>query len=158
MSKPVLLAGLLGGLFGAVFAFALARTFPATPKAPPPPPPSEARPLADDLVARLKSGKNEEFLAGVRGAFSDRNDEEFNLVRQNLLKSREGFAKSYGGASDFEFVRETSVGPNLVRFAYLEKFPRGCVVWTFVYYNSPDGWQVLGYTQVPLDAAFGMLR
>ena len=157
MTKPVLLAGLLGGLVGAVFAFALARTFPTTPKSPPPPP-SEARPLADDLVAKLKAGKNDEFLTGVRQAFSDRDDEQFNQVRQNLLKSREGFGKDYGGSSDFEFVRETSVGPNLVRFAYLEKYPHGCVVWTLVYYNAPGGWQVLGYTLVPLDAAFGMLR
>ena len=157
MTKPVLLAGLLGGLFGAVFAFALARTFPTTPKAPPPPPPTEARLLADDLVAQLKAGKNEEFLTGVRAAFSDRDDEQFNQVRQNLLKSRNKFAIDYGGSIDFEFVRETSIGPNLVRFAYLEKFPHGCVVWTLVYYNAPDRWQVLAFTQVPLDAAFGML-
>ena len=157
MTKPVLLAGLLGGVLGAVFAFALARTFPATPKAPPPPPPSDARRDADELIAFLKAGKNEEFFAGVRAAFSGRNDEELNQARQHLLKLRDQPAAVYGPSIDFEFVRETSIGPNLVRFAYLEKFPRGCVVWTLVFYNAPDGWQVLAFTQVPLDAAFGML-
>ncbi len=157
MTKPVLLAGLLGGVLGAVFAFALARTFPATPKLSPPPPPTEARLRADDLVAQLKAGKNEEFFAGVRAAFSGRNDEELNQARQHLLKLRDQPAAVYGPSIDFEFVRETSIGPNLVRFAYLEKFPHGCVVWTLVYYNAPDGWQVLAFTQVPLDAAFGML-
>jgi hypothetical protein len=157
--NPVWMAALLGGLLGAVFSFALSRTFPTQPKAPPEPPKSEVRQFADDLIALLRVGKNEEFLAGVRQAFSGLNDEQFNQrVRQGFLKSRSESVTAYGPSTDFEFVRETSIGPNLVRFAYLEKFPHGCVVWIIVLYNTPEGWQVLAFTQLPLDAAFQMLR
>jgi hypothetical protein len=115
---------------------------PVKPSPPPVAPQSEARQFADELVGLLKSGKNE----------------QFNQVRQHLLKSREKYATDYGPTTDFEFVRETSVGPNLVRFAYLERFPRGCVVWIFVYYYAPDGWQVLGYKQLPIEVAFEALK
>ena len=159
MTKPVLLAGLLGGVLGAVFAFALARTFPATPKLSPPPPPSEGRQFADDLIAKLKAGKSDEFTAKVRNGFPELNDEDFNqAVRQPLLTMRENFGKAYGQPSEFEFVRETAISPSVVRFAYLEKFPHGCVVWVIACYDGPQGWQVLGFRHLKLEAAFDMLR
>ena len=77
MSKPNrlwLAAVVLGGILGGVFAFALSRAFPAAPKPPPPPPPtSEARQFADDVITKLKEGKNDEFMpACVHGVL--RND------------------------------------------------------------------------------------
>ena len=158
MTRSVLFAGLLGGALGGVVAFGLARTFPAPPPPVPTPQPSEARQYADDLIALLKAGKNEAFLKGVRQAF-DMPDERFDVeIREPFFKLREGRVREYGAGSEFEFIRESSLGPNLVRFAYLEKFPRGCVVWYIVFYNGPTGWQVLATSHMSLEAAFQLLR
>ncbi|QJX00152.1 hypothetical protein [Frigoriglobus tundricola] len=165
MTRSVLFAGLLGGVLGAVIAFGLTRTFPF-PVPPPPVPaprPSDARPSAarqytDDLIALLRAGNNEAFLKGVRQAFPVP-DERFDVeVRVPLLKQRQLWEQEYGKGSDFEFIRETALGPNLVRCAYLEKFPRGCVVWYIVVYNGPTGWQVLAFNQLSLEAAFHLLN
>jgi len=141
-----------------VIAFGLARVFPVPPPPTPAPRPSEARQYADDLIALLRTGKNEAFLKGVRQAFP-MPDERFDVdIREPLFKRRQHWEQEYGAGSDFEFIHESSLGPNLVRCAYLEKFPRGCVVWFIAFYNGPTGWQVLAFNYLPLETAFQQLR
>jgi hypothetical protein len=148
----------LGGLLGGLVAFGLSRVFPATPKPPVPPPRSEGRQFADDTIALLKAGKNEDFVLAVQSAFPELSPDQFNqLVRQPLLKFRDG-TKLYGQPSEFEFVHEAALGPTVVQCAYLEKFPHGCVVWTVTCFNSAEGWRLAGYRYLKLENAFDLLR
>ena len=156
MTKSVLFAGVLGGLLGGFGGYALLRTLPSTLKSAqvPDAPRSEARALADELVAKLKAGKNDEFLAIVRSGFNELTDDQFGQLGLQMKTMRSNFTSVYGAPSEFEFVRETTFGRDAVRFAYTEKFPRGCVVWSFTYYASPSGWQVSGFQYRKLDSAF----
>ncbi len=169
MTKPVLLAGLLGGFLGGVGGFVLLRSFPVPAKPPAvvetspvivaePLPQSAARPLADQLVAMLKAGRQDEFFARVRPGLTELTDEQFDQFRQEIVAMRQGFAKAYGAPGEFEFARETVVSPSLVRFAYVEKYSRGCVVCFVIFYHSPAGWQVMAFSYHPLQIAFNMLR
>jgi hypothetical protein len=142
-SKPVLVAGLLGGLLGAVFSFALARALPAPVKPPPPAPPSEARQYAESVLALLKAGKHDEFTALLRPAFAEASDEQFAEVRKQMYQSRENDVKMYGAGGEFEFCRESELTPALVRVIFVEKFQRGCKVWSLIVYHAPGGWQVV---------------
>jgi hypothetical protein len=141
-SKPVLVAGLLGGLLGAVFSFALGRVLPAPVKPPPPAPPSEARQFTEHVLGKWKDGKNDEFMSLVRPAFAEASDEQFAEVRKGMYEAREHDVKLFGGSGEFEFCRESILSPTLVRLTYLEKYPRGCVVWSLTVYNAPSGWLV----------------
>jgi hypothetical protein len=163
VSKPVLLAGLLGGVLGAIIGFALMRSFPPAAKfAPSTPTPiasPEARQFADDLVAKLKAGKDEEVMSSVRLAFREMPDDQFNqTVREPYLFVRKHFPQQYGPSRGFEFVRENVVSEDIARFVYLERFAHGCIVWTIVCYNTPTGWQVIGFQHLKLEAAFQVLK
>jgi hypothetical protein len=145
-NRPVLLAALLGGLLGGVASFALARTFPAPAKPPPTPPPSEARMFADDVMALLKTGKYDQFKQRVRLAFALMPEADFeNFYREGVIGTRQKAAEAYGPAGEFEFARETVMSPSLVRITYIERYERGCVLWSVVVYNSPGGWQVSAF-------------
>lgn len=159
MTRPVLLAGLLGGVLGAVSSFALSRALPPAAKSPAPPQqaPPEARQFADTVVAKLRSGKDDEVVGLMRLAFLELPDEEFaEKVRAPFLEVRE--RKPYGPTLGFDLVRENVVAADLVRFVYLERFASGCVVWGLTCYNSPAGWQLIGLRHLKLEAAFEMLK
>ncbi|AWM38942.1 hypothetical protein GobsT_28210 [Gemmata obscuriglobus] len=144
MTKPVLLAGVLGGVLGGAGAFVLGRAFPAAP-AVVVEKPHEARPFADDLFMKLQKGQADEFLAAVRVGDPEYDDAEFDkLIRQPMLRVREGAVRGYGGAGSFEFFRETVTAPDLVRFTYLERYPRGCLVWLLYCYRGAGGWHPIG--------------
>jgi hypothetical protein len=157
MTKPVWLAALVGGLLGGLFSFALARTFPYTPK-PVQSPPSEARQFADEVIGKLKDGKNDEFMAIMRPAFAQLNDEQFANFRKGVFDTRTGAAKIYGPGGAFEFCRETPLSPTLVRVTYLEKYAHGCIVWSMVVYNSPDGWRVTAFSFQTSESGFPLLQ
>ena len=160
MTKPVLLGGVLGGLLGGAGGFALLRSFPSAAKTVPAADAgqSAARPLADALVATLRAGRYDEFFATVRVGLAEMTAEEFGKFRQEIVGVRDRFAKEYGAAGGFEFARETVLSPSLVRFAYVEKYARGCVMCFAVFYNTPDGWQVIAFSYQPLQTAFNTLR
>ena len=69
MTRSILVAGILGGLFAVAGNFVVARWFPSVAKpdtpASSPPPQSEARSVAEGFVAKLKTGKYDEFLDDV---------------------------------------------------------------------------------------------
>ncbi|HEY1186096.1 MAG TPA: hypothetical protein VGE74_00505 [Gemmata sp.] len=156
MTKPVLLAGVLGGLLGGIGGFALTRAFPTQPL---PDKPHEARPVADDLFAKLQKGRTDEFLAAVRPGFAELDDAAFETgVRQPLQAAREGFAKGFGGPGQFEFYRELAPAPGLVRFIYLERYPKGCLVWFLYAYRTADGWSPVGFKYMKADAVFEALK
>lgn len=142
-SWSVLFAGLLGGLLGAVCSFVLARTLPAPVPAPPTPPPSEARRFAEEVLATLKAGKQDDFAALLRPAFAEASDEEFAVVRTQMAEARAKDAERLGGASEFEYCRETALSPSLTRVVFIEKYPRGVMVWSMVVYRGADRWMVL---------------
>jgi hypothetical protein len=146
LRRSVLVAGLLGGLLGAVFSFVLARALPGSVKPPPSPPPSEARQFADHVLGKLKAGQNDEFMAFLRPAFERMTDEQFAQFRQGVFDGRAGAAKSFGPGGEFEVCREAVLSPTLVRITYLEKYTRGCLLWSFVVYNAPDGWRVAAFS------------
>jgi hypothetical protein len=164
VTRSVLFAGLLGGLLGAVVSFALSRSLSPAPKPGEPAPaqvaptaPPEARKFADEVMVKMQTGKDDEVLAMLRRAFLELSDEQFARdVRGAYLASRA--SKPYGPSLGVELVRETAVAPDAVRFAYLERFARGCVVWVVVCYNSPDGWQLAGFRHLKLEAAFDELK
>src|SRR5438105_15899609 len=104
-SNPVWVAAIVGGLLGGLLAFGVARACPATPKPAPEPAQSEARHYADDLIALLKAGKNDDFFAGVRQAFSGANQEQLGGLRKELQRLRDQPAEAYGPSLDFEFIR-----------------------------------------------------
>ncbi|MFM8274700.1 MAG: hypothetical protein ACKODX_20550 [Gemmata sp.] len=151
-------AALLGGLAGGLFAFGLARAFPPTPKPVPVPPPSEAKRFADQVIGRLKEGRTDDFLAYVRPAFAQVGDEQFARFRQGVIDTRTNAVRAYGPSRDFEFCRETPIGPSLVRVAYLEKHPGGCVLWALVVYDAPDGWQVSALSYQASESGFSLLH
>lgn len=156
--QPVLLAALLGGLIGGVFSFALARTFPPPVKPAPPAPQSEARQFAEDLFRKLKAGHNDEFVALIRPGFGDLNDEQFTKFREGVFEMRTKVAKAYGPPIEFEFARETPLSPSLVRVTFVEKYPRGCVLWWVVVYNTPAGWQVSAFSYQTSESGFTALQ
>ncbi len=166
MTRTVFLAGALGGVLGAVLSFALSRSLiplskpgevqNATPSAPAQSPP-EARLFADEFIVKMQTGRDTEVLAMLRRAFLELNDEEFaREVRTPYLASRT--SRPYGRSLGVERIRETVVAPDAVRFAYLERFQQGCVVWVVVCYNSPEGWQLVGFRHLKLEAAFNDLN
>ena len=162
MSKPVLLAGLLGGVLGAIICFALLRSFPPATKPTTPPTPTaspEARAFAESLIAKLREGKDDELLSLVRQGYGEMSEERFNAeIRAPFHGVRKGFPEVYGKSLGIEFAREQPVSEDIARFVYIERFERGCVVWTVVCYNSPTGWQVAGFQHLKLEAAFQVLR
>ena len=168
MTKPVLLAGLLGGVLGAIICFALLRAFPseaksAAPTNPtltaPPTVPQDGRAFADDLVAKLKDRKDEELKSRIRLAYRELNDEEFNKgMWEPFLQARTDFANIYGKSLSIELARENVVSQDIVRFTYLERHEHGCGVWSIVCYNSPSGWQVIGFRHLKVEVAFEMLK
>jgi hypothetical protein len=153
-SKPVLVAGVLGGLVGAVLSFALGRWMPAPPAVPPPAPPSEARQFAEAVFDLLKAGKHDAFMDQLRPAFAEATDEQFAEVRKRMYETREGNAKRYGGGGEFEYCRESALGSALVNVTFLERHPRGCVVWSLVVYRAADGWKVLACNGLAPGQAF----
>jgi hypothetical protein len=162
-ANPVWLAAVLGGLLGGVCAFGLARALPPTPKPPPDPPPSEARQFAEHVLGKLRDGKNDEFVTLIRPAFVEMAPADFAALVQNTFKVRADAARpetegGFGPGGEFEFCRETVLGPTLVRVAFLEKHARGCVLWVLVVYNSPGGWQVAGFRFETPISGFPALR
>lgn len=159
LAKFLWAAGLVGGLLGGLLGFALSRAFPAAPKPPPPAPPSEARQFADHVFGKLKDGKNDEFMQLLRHAFAQLTPEQYDeFFRKKVLEPRAQAATLYGGASEFEFCRESTVSPTLVRLTYLEKYPHGCVMWLLVVYNSPGGWQVVSCSVRTSESGFPELQ
>lgn len=160
MTRQVFLAGLLGGLIGAGFGFVLSRAFPPTTKPAPAAaqPASEAREFASDLVALLKAGQYDRFFGALRPAFPDFTDEQFQTMRQDVLTTRQEFAKKYGGGGEFEYGRESAISPALVRVTFVEQFERSAVVYNFMMYNSPAGWRTHGFTYQSADSAFASIR
>ena len=156
MTKSVLLAGVLGGVLGGAAGFVLTRALPAKAL---PDKPHEARPLADDLFAKLQNGRTDEFLAAVRPAYAELDDAAFEAnVRQPLLAAREGFAKGFGGPGRFEFHRESAPAPGLVRFTHIERYPKGCLVWFLYAYQGADGWRPVGFKYMKPDVVFEALK
>lgn len=164
VTKPVLLAGLLGGLLGGIGGALLSRTVPEKGK------PADdvaqtaliapgARDRADDLIAKLRAGKTDDFFTAIRAAFVNRpNDEQFAQFRQTVNGLRQKFAADLGGAVDLEFARETALGPSLVQFIYVEKYERGCAAWCVTCYHTPNGWRVLAFGYKPLESVFGTVN
>ncbi len=161
MTKPVLLAGLLGGLLGGIGGFVLLRSFPSAVKPPAATeaPRSEVRERADDLVAKLRAGREDDFFNTVRaGSVKQVKDEDFEKYREHMTELRKGFAQNLGAPGDIEFSRELVVSPSLVRVAYIAKHARGCVTLFVVFYNTMDGWRILGVIYVPVEDAFKELH
>lgn len=160
MTKPVLLAGVLGGLLGGVGGFALVRAFPAAakPSAAAAETPHPARPLADELIANLRGGRNDAFFATLREGFGELTDEQFAQLRAGTEKARQEATAAYGPPGDIEFGRETVLSPSVARFIYVEKHARGCIAYFVVFYQTPDGWRVLAFNVKPLDVAFSLIR
>lgn len=148
MTKPILLAGLLGGLLGGVVSFAASRWIkPAEPAKPnaggkveaanP-----EAHAVAEAFVAKLKATKYDDFLADLRIGMVRMTDKEFEAFKQNYDVFRATVQTLFGTPTgEIEFVRESVVGADLARYVYLQKFPRGAVVWVFTMYRTTDGWR-----------------
>lgn len=158
LSKPVMVAGLLGGLLGAVLSFGLGRVLPAPVKPPPPAPPSEARQYVEFGLSKLKEGKHDEFMEFLRPAYLHAPPEEFAQVREGLSKAREDNVKAYGPGGDFEFCRETQLNPTAYRVSFLEKYQRGCAMWTFVVYHGDAGWLVVSCLVQPSASGFPTVR
>lgn len=157
INKSVLVAGLLGGLVGALASYALARSFPHTPK-PVPAPPSEARQFADHVIGKLKDGKHDEFTALLRPAFAQMSNEDYAAFCTKLFEQRASAPKSFGAGGDFEFLHETAPTATLTRVTYVEKYARGCMVWCLVVYNTPDGWQMSAFSVQAAESGFPALR
>ena len=164
MSKPVLLAGLLGGVLGALICFALMRAFPppaqsATQTSNAPTAPSDGRDFANDIIAKMKAGKDEEIKSTIREAYRDVPDPVFEEeMWKRHLTVRKEFPARHGKSLGFELARETVIAPDIVRFTYIERFEHDCMVWTFVCYNSPGGWQVIAFRNTSVDGAFALLK
>lgn len=141
-TKPILIAGVLGGLLGGVVSFAATRWLkPAEPtKAEVP---AEARQVAQGFGAKLKAGKYDDFLTDVKSAMVFDGENDFRAFQKSFEESRNLFPKVYGTPlGELELVRETALTPNLVRFVYLEKFPRGALAWVFILYKDAERWQL----------------
>lgn len=166
MTKPVLLAGLLGGVLGAIIGFVLVRVFAADAKSASSAGPTQqqtapqdGRAFANHIIALLKDKKDNELKGLVRLAYRELNDEEFNKgMWEQFLKARTDFVALYGKSLSIEFARENVVSQDVVRFTYLERHEHGCGVWSIVCYNSPTGWQVIGFRHLKVEVAFEMLK
>jgi len=147
MTKPILVAGLLGGLLGGVFSYTASRWVKPVDA------PktigtvhidsTEAHKVAEAFVAKLKAGNFDEFALDAREASAAVTDETFTGFKAKLAKDRQLYNGLYGASSgEFELLRETALSPSVVRFAYLEKFDRGGVIWFFILYRGKDTWKL----------------
>lgn len=150
MTRSILLAGLLGGLLGGAASFAAGRWLK-----PPEPPKSEsatgsggpaspeARQVAEAFVAKLRAGKFDEFALDAKVASAAVTDQTFAAFKARLDQERLVYGKLYGRSTgEFELLRETVLSPHLVRFAYLEKFENGGVIWFFILYRGSETWRL----------------
>lgn len=154
MTKPVWYAGLLGGLLGAVFSFMLARALPPAPPKPPIPPPSEAREFGDSVIERLRAGKIDD-VSGIPRAVPEETDKWRERNKKAVDESREYCKQRFGQPTgELELLRETVFGLSMTRLVYLEKFPRGAVVWAVALYRAADGWCLISVSVEPLEQAF----
>jgi hypothetical protein len=159
-NRPVVLAAVLGGLLGGVFSFALARTFPVPkqPEAHPPEAPTEARWFADEVIGKLRDGKNDEFMALLRPAFARLSEKDYAAFCKNLFDGRANAPQVYGPGGSFEFFGESTMSPTLVRVSYLEKYARECMIWRLVVYRGPDGWQMAAFSLQTSESGFPELQ
>jgi hypothetical protein len=157
--NSILIAGLLGGLLGGVTSFAASRLIkPATP----PPPPvanqqaiNEARGVVEALLAELKAGKKEEFIAHFRLAYHQMTEEEFRDYKNKFINARLAYPIIFGKDLDqFELLRETAASPDLIQFLYLERYERGGLLWHFILYRGSETWNLayMKWDPFPLDA------
>ncbi len=152
MTKSVLMAGVLGGVLGGLGAYlavlwlkpveaaptnaGVATREPASP---------EARAVAEAFVSKLRTGKYDEFALDVKLGMSALPDKEFAVFKQKFEEALLLAHGVYGTPTgEVELIGETALTPNLARFVYLQKFPRGAMVWFFVLYNTPEGWRLNG--------------
>jgi hypothetical protein len=152
-------AALLAGLLGAAFSLLLARSFPGNPPVPPPPPPSEARLFAEALIAELQAEKYDEFNALPLAGATSGSDEWRAEVRRSVQDSRKYCGAALGkaggsAAGTLELMREVPSGPTITRLAFLERVPRGGVVWTIEVFRGPEGWSLLSLTIESVERVF----
>ncbi len=156
MTRPVLIAGLLGGLLGGVVSSVAARWLPpATKHEPAVAVPEEARAVAEAYVARLRGAKYDEFVSDLKNGMVFPSEKQFDEFRQSFDSYKTVIPGIYGPLSgEISLVRASAVTPDLARFVYLQKCPRGLVVWTFILYQSVDGWRPssVAWSQDPLRA------
>jgi hypothetical protein len=147
MTKPILLAGVLGGLLGGVCSFAVGRLT----KTPPPEKPNltlgtiavppDARNKTETYVDKIRQMKYDEFVNDLKTGMIFMSDKEFADFKQSFEVFRTVVHGVYGTPTgEVTLLHETALTQDLVRFVYLQQFPRGAIVWTFVLYRSKDGW------------------
>lgn len=145
MTRSILIAGLLGGLLGGVAAFTASRLIKPVEPAKPEPVHSVAREVADAYIAKLRAGKNDEFVTDVQTGMTLITEQEYAAFKLEFTGSRNRFVNMFGPRTgEYEFVREVALSPSLARVIYLEKYERGGVLWFFVLYQSKDGWRLTG--------------
>lgn len=146
--KPILIAGILGGVLGGALSFAGSRWL-APASAPAKGTPGAARPVpehakmaAELYLKKLKEMKYAEFATDASRAllFSEAEAAEFTKKFTQERTIRHGVFGTTSG--DIELVRETAISDDLVQFQYLEKFQQGAVLWTFVFYQTKNGWRL----------------
>jgi hypothetical protein len=149
MMRPILLAGLLGGLLGGAAAFVAVRLIgtaadPAKAETPQTFTASaEVRGVAEAFLGKLKAMKYDEFIGDVKQGMTFLNETEFEAFKKAFLESRLLCHNVYGQLTgEYELLREVALRPELVRLVYLEKFDRGAVAWSFILYQTRQGWRL----------------
>lgn len=145
LKKPILIAGLLGIVLGSAAMFAAGRFLkPGAQSAPTENDKAaeEARHILEEFLAKLKEGKNEEFMAMIKLGYTFLTEEAYRDVKQKFHNSRLEIGLYGKPLNEFELLHQTAISPNLIQFVYLERFEHGAVIWRFVMYHGKESWRV----------------
>jgi hypothetical protein len=157
--KPILIAGLLGGLLGSSASVVASRFLKPAPVPPPPVPNqdaiNEAREVVNSLLTELKDGRTERFMAHIRPAYQQMTDDQFKQFKKDFVNARLEYPRYLGNPlGQFEVIRESADGPNLVRLTYMEKYEHSALIWRFILYRGSESWNLayLKFDRIPVDA------
>jgi len=101
--------------------------------------PSDARKLADNVMAKVAAGDTEGGLRLTK-PYVIIPDAEFEAMLGQLKLQAPLMASRFGATVSSEFIREDTVGDSLVRLTYIQRFERHPMRWVFYFYRGKDGW------------------
>ena len=71
--------------------------------------------------------------------------EQVDEVMRNTQTARTRVAEVIGPSIGYEYIGQKRIGSSLLRTIYVEKAANAAITWTFVFYQSIDGWVLTSF-------------
>lgn len=71
---------------------------------------------------------------------------DLQVALEDILNQQPGILRRFGGRLGYQFLRSESVGDNVIRWTYLERFEKSAITWNFIGYQGRAGWMISGVT------------